>query len=119
MKNPNEILEELSKINERLRTANKDLELTARNKAMSERNYRMALAIEELRLKAEKYPATLIIDLARGNEEVANKKLDRDTQDAVYDAKKYEINSIHIETSVLQSMLGWYKSEFSATNSIN
>lgn len=119
MDNPNDILEKLSKSNERLRKANRHLQEASVRKATAERDYRVALAMRELELKREKYPATLIMDLARGTEEVADLKLERDKLDAIYDAKKYEINSIHTEISVLQTQLNWYKQEYAASNYTN
>lgn len=119
MTNPNEILNALSESNERLRIANSNLHKASNEKAKAERDYRKALAKKELELKREKFPATLIMDLARGDEEVADLKLKRDMYVGIYDVKKYEINSIHIEISVLQTQLNWYKMEFVSANQIN
>lgn len=53
--------------------------------ARAEAAYRMELAKKELVLREEGFPATLIGDLARGDERVANLKLERDLAESLKD----------------------------------
>ena len=117
--NPNQLIEQLKKLGVELHTANQKLYESAEEKAKAEREYRKALAVKELELKQEGYPATLIIDLARGDEKVSLLKLERDKQVAIYESCKYEINALHDRISIGQSILAWLKNEFKATNQIN
>lgn len=51
------------------------LRIDGEAEAMARRNYRVALAKEELRLRLEeKLPASMISDVARGDEDVAQKR---------------------------------------------
>lgn len=75
------------------------------NKATTERNYKKALACKILELKAEKYPATLIGDLCRGDDGVAEHRFNRDLAKALYDVAKSEQRSAEVQISALQSIL--------------
>ena len=117
--NPNEVIEQLKILGNELNIANKKLYKTANNKAEAEMEYRRLLAVTQLKLKSDKFPVTLIMDLARGNIEVSLLKLERDKQVALYEGCKYEINALHDRISIGQSILAWLKNEFKATNQIN
>jgi translation elongation factor EF-Ts len=71
------------------------------NKAKAERDYRIALAQEELRLKAEKMPATLIMDLSRGNELVADLRMERDIAEALYETCQQKIYQSKKEIDII------------------
>jgi hypothetical protein len=116
---PQEIMDNLMKLGNELNTAKNNLYKAAKDKAEAEREYRKALAIKQLELRHAKYPATLITDLSRGDDKVAELKLQRDTQVALYETAKYEINALHDRISIGQSMLNWLGKEFTATNQIN
>lgn len=117
--NPNKIIKQLLQLGNDLSDANNKLYDSAEEKAKAERDYRKALAVTELKLREEGYPATLIVDLARGDKNVSELKLKRDTQVALYEASKYEINALHDRISIGQSILAWLKNEFKASNQIN
>lgn len=73
--------------------------------AEAEQKYRTALAGKILTLKAAGFPATLIGDLARGDEAVAQLKLERDCAEAVYDSAKEAINVYKKEIDVLREQI--------------
>lgn len=75
------------------------------NKARAERDYRIALAQEELRLKAEGYPATLINDLSRGNERVAELRMERDIAEALYETCQQKIYQSKKEIDILTMLI--------------
>lgn len=60
-------------------------------RAQSDRAYVVALAQEMLRLRAENLPATLIRDLARGNQEIAKLRFERDASDALYETARESV----------------------------
>jgi len=74
-----------------------------REKAQSERDYRLALSQEMLRLRADGMPATLITDLAKGN--VSDKLFDRDLAEARFKAGIEAADAIKVQVSALQTML--------------
>lgn len=66
------------------------------------RNYRILLAKKITQLKINKMPATLIHDLARGSEEVAQAKFEEISKEAIYKANLESINTLKIQIKVLQ-----------------
>ena len=72
--------------------------------AEAERNYRIAKSKEELRLRAEGVPVTLIPDIVKGLEEVANMDFERNVRLVTYKAnveamlvKKLELKTMESE----------------------
>ena len=68
-----------------LETALKECKTRGNAAAETEKVYRVALAKKILELREGGYPATLIGDIARGDETVANLKFERDSAQVVYD----------------------------------
>lgn len=75
----------------------------AKAKADTERIYRMLLAQEIIRLKAEGYQAALIPDLARGGLE--QEKFKRDLADGHFKATIESMQAIKVQISALQSII--------------
>lgn len=74
--------------------------------AEAEREYKVALRQEALKLRAEKgMPVTLIQQVVYGVPEVANKRFTRDVKEAVYNANQEAINSIKLQIRVIESQL--------------
>ena len=94
---------ELREAAQRLRNGSSELFKLAKEKAEAEREYRIALNVQIVKLKDEGERATLIPDRARGM--IADKKYDRDLSDARYTAGKELLNSLRAEVSALQSIL--------------
>lgn len=80
-------------------------EMSARGQAWAkaESDYRSALAAEELRLKSEGMPATLIKDVSLGSKQVAMLRLDRDCKEALYKAADEAINVYKLQLRVLEN----------------
>ncbi|MDO6355131.1 hypothetical protein Q3V94_13615 [Caloramator sp. CAR-1] len=70
--------------------------------AEAEREYRLALAKEIVKLKDEKMQATLIPDVARGN--VAELKYKRDLAEVSYKTARDMLEALQAELSGLQSL---------------
>jgi hypothetical protein len=90
-------------LEERLNKAQKVLFKYALQKAETERIYRMDLAQEILRLRAEGVQAVLIADISRGS--VSQEKFQRDFADAQYRSAIESMESIRVQMSALQSIL--------------
>ena len=79
--------------------------------ADSERIYRIELRKEMLLLKSDGMNATLIPDIAKGNEKVAELRFKRDVDKGISFACKDAIESIQTVISGLQSILSRHKTE--------
>lgn len=81
-------------------------------KALAEKNYRIALRKEIIKLRAEGNKVTLIYDMARGNEEVAKLRLERDITEINYTVCRDSLIYYGKELEILRSQLSWAKVEF-------
>jgi len=77
----------------------------AKTLALAEKEYRIALAKEIMRLKADKVPATITSDLARGN--TASQRYDRDLAETMWKAAIKNLEALQSEQTALQSILKW------------
>lgn len=75
----------------------------ARKYSEAEKQYRLELAKEIIKLRTEGVQATLIPDIARGN--ISNLKFDRDLAETEYKAYKQMLQSLQVELSGYQSIL--------------
>lgn len=110
--NPNDIVDKLNKNLSSLSRGNVELKTLGIKKAESERLYRTALAKKILLLRLDKYPVSLINDLARGDEEVSKLRFNRDVSESNYYCCKSSMDSLKTEIEVLRSKLAWLKVEF-------
>jgi hypothetical protein len=111
--NPQKLMNDLNSCTLALSKGNTELKTLGLKKAQTERNYRVALAQEILKLKVEKYPATLIIYLAKGNEKVAGLRLERDIAESSYFVALDAVNNLRSEIEILRSKLTWLRTELS------
>lgn len=88
-----------------------ELKTLGLRRAQAEKAYRVKQAQEILKLKFEKYPATLIMELVKGNEEVAELRLQRDIAESAYHTCKNAIENLRMEVEVLRSKLIWIRTE--------
>ena len=73
--------------------------------AAAERDYKITLATEALRLHAEKMPVSLINLVIYGLEPVAGLREQRDIAQAMYEANKEFINVTKLKLRLLESQL--------------
>ena len=91
---------------EELNISIKSLRTTGTEFAEAERDYKIKLREEALKLRAEKGMAvTLINQVVYGVPEVASKRFNRDVKQAVYQANLEAINSIKLQIRVIESQL--------------
>ena len=84
----------------------KKLRETGTDLAEAERDYKITLRQEALKLRAEKgMPVTLIQQVVYGVPEVADKRFNRDVKEAIYQANQEAINSIKLQIRVIESQL--------------
>lgn len=73
--------------------------------AEAERDYKITLRQEALRLRAGDMPVTLINNIIYGVPEVADKRFKRDVEQANYDANKEHINITKLKLRILEAQL--------------
>lgn len=94
-----------NKIND-LNISIKKLRETGTEFAEAERDYKITLRNEALKLRAEKgMPVTLIQQVVYGVPEVADKRFKRDVKEAIYNANQEAINSIKLQIRVIENQL--------------
>ncbi|WP_059050017.1 hypothetical protein [Paenibacillus senegalimassiliensis] len=74
-----------------------------RAKAEAERDYRLALAQEIVKLRADNIPVSIVTDLAKGN--VSDKLFERDLAEAQFKAGIEAADAIKVQVSALQTIL--------------
>ena len=84
----------------------KKLRETGTDFAEAERDYKITLRQEALKLRAEKgMPVTLIQQVVYGVPEVAQKRFNRDVKEAIYNANQEAINSTKLQIRVIECQL--------------
>ena len=73
--------------------------------AEAERDYKITLRKEALKLRAGDMPVTLINNVIYGVPEVAEKRFKRDVEQANYDANKEHINVTKLKLRLLEAQL--------------
>jgi hypothetical protein len=98
----NDIQELTKKLNHAIRT----LATYGKELAESERNYKISLRQEALKLKSEKGMAVTLIDkVVYGIPEVADKRYKRDVAEAMYNTNQEYINTIKLQIRIIESQL--------------
>ena len=100
-----DLLNELWKINELLTKALEQYKQRGREYAKAYRDYRVLLAQELLRLKAEGMPVTIAYDIARGTEEIAKAKEQEIITESLYDSCKEAIQAYKLQIKILQEQI--------------
>ena len=100
------IAEELHDTGKQLRKGAAEIFNSAKVKAETERDYRVALMNAIFGLSADGLPATIINDVARG--QCADLKFERDLADARYTASREALNSLQAQSSALQTIIKYH-----------
>lgn len=109
--NPQDLMDRLEKCIAALGRGNTQMKTLGLEKAKTERDYKVKQAQEILKLKADKYPATLIMELVKGNEEVAELRLQRDIAESAYFVGLEAMNNLRLEIEIIRSKLTWLRNE--------
>ena len=101
-----ELFNELQQKIQELNISIKSLRKTGSEYAEAEKDYKITLREEALKLRAEKgMPVTLIQQVVYGVPEVAKKRFNRDVKEAVYQANQEAINSLKLQIRVIEGQL--------------
>lgn len=109
--NPQQILEQMEMTRQALTRGNTTLKTLSLKKAEAEKNYRVAVRKEILNLRLEKVPTTIINDLVRGNEQIAELRLKRDIAESDYYTCISAIENLRLDIEVQRSKLTWLRVE--------
>lgn len=92
-----------------LNKGNIGLKILGVKKAQAEKVYRVKQAEEILKLKEEKHSVTLIMELVKGNEEVAQLRLQRDIAESDYHNCISAMDNLRVEIDAIKSKLNWIR----------
>lgn len=74
-------------------------------KAIAERDYRIELAKEILLLRDSGVPVTIISDLCRGNQKIAELKMNRDIAETLYESNMQFIYSTKLNIDIVMKQI--------------
>lgn len=97
------VIQEISRTAKRLENSADALFGLGRDKAEAERQYRMRLAQEMLKLRSEGMPVSILTDIAKGN--VADLLFDRDASEAQFKAGIEAADSLKVVISAYQTII--------------
>jgi len=100
-----DLVNELNQYRHNLNKAIDEIKARGKAKAEAERNYRIELAKKILELRASGTPVSIINDLARGDEKIANLKMKRDIEESLYESNMQRIYECKINIDWLQSQI--------------
>lgn len=100
-----DLYDQIQKLMAELTSSIKQLRQHGAQLANAERDYKMTLSKEALKLRANDMPVTLINSIIYGLDEVAEKRFTRDVCQATYDANKEHINVTKLKLRILESQL--------------
>ena len=101
-----DLYNDLMALTERLNTSVKALRKYGQELAECEKNYKVTLRQEALKLRTEKDMAvTLINQIVYGIPEVADKRFKRDVAQTMYSVALENINSIKLQMRILENQL--------------
>ena len=100
-----DLYEEIQRLTNTLTQSIKLLRTNGVKLAEAERNYKVSLAKEALKMKADGMPVTLINQVIYGTKEVSELRFKRDVEQATYDANKEYINSCKLQLRLLEAQL--------------
>ena len=100
-----DLYEQIEKLMTELTASIRKLRQNGANLAEAERDYKITLRKEALRLRAEDMPVTLINNIIYGVPEVAEKRFKRDVEEANYKANQEHINVVKLQLRILEAQL--------------
>lgn len=100
-----DLYEEIQRLMAELTASIKHLRANGVKLAEAERDYKITLRQEALRLRAGEMPVTLINQVIYGVPAVAELRLKRDVEQANYDANKEHINVTKLKLRILEAQL--------------
>lgn len=103
--NEYELINECNELCEKLTVTGRQLAKYGKEKAIAEYNYKICLRQEALKLRSQGEAIGMIDKVVYGVEEVANKRLDRDIAETMYDTCKESINVLKLKIRILDAQI--------------
>lgn len=101
-----DLVEQIFRLNAELTQSIKLLRKNGEDLALKEKEYKVKLRTEALKLRQEKgMPVTLIQSIIYGVPEVAELRFKRDVSQAIYDANKEHINVVKLQIRILEAQI--------------
>ncbi|MBO7528000.1 MAG: hypothetical protein J6T74_08980 [Clostridia bacterium] len=101
-----DLVNDIEALRQRLNTSIVKLRDYGKELAEAERDYKITLRLEALKLRQEKsMPVTLIAQIIYGVPEVADKRYKRDIAETMRDTALENINSLKLQIRILESQL--------------
>lgn len=100
-----ELYQEQQHYQDLLQKALQELKERGRKYAKSYKEYRIAVAQELLRLRAQDMAVTIAYDIARGNEEVASLKEQEIIDEALYKSCQEAINTYKLQIKIIENQI--------------
>ena len=100
-----DLYNDLQSLIERLNTSVKMLRKYGQELAECERDYKITLRQEALKLRTDGLAVTLINQIVYGIPEVADKRFKRDVAEAMYNTAQESINVLKLQIRVLENQL--------------
>ena len=101
-----DLFEDIQKLIDELTISIKKLRQTGNDLAEAERDYKMTLRQEALKLRSEKgMPVTLIQQIVYGIPEVADKRFKRDVKEAIYKSNQEAINVLKLQIRIMENQI--------------
>ena len=101
-----DLFEDIQKLIDELTVSIKKLRQTGNDLAEAERDYKMTLRQEALKLRTqEDMPVTLINQIIYGVPEVVQKRFKRDVAEAMYQSNQEHINATKLKLRILENQL--------------
>lgn len=101
-----DLVEQIFRLNTELTQSIKLLRKNGEDLALKEKEYKVKLRTEALKLRQEVgMPVTLIQSIIYGVPEVAELRFKRDVSQAVYDANKEHINVVKLQIRILEAQI--------------
>lgn len=100
-----DLMNELTEHRKMLDKAIVELKNRGKAKAKTEEAYRVALSKEMLLQRAEGTPVTILGDIVRGKEDIANLKCARDIAETLYESNMQAIYSIKLNIGIVENQI--------------
>lgn len=100
-----DLLNELNLLCQKLSQAIKLMSQYGKELAEAEKNYKIALRQEALKLRSGDMAVTLIQQVVYGVPEVADKRFKRDVAEAMFKTAQENINVLKLQTRVIETQL--------------
>lgn len=101
-----DLVNEIFRLQEELNASIKKLADNGKKLAVAERDYKITLRTEALKLRSEKgLPVTLISQIIYGVPEVAKLRFERDVAETIYNTNQEHINATKLKMRILESQV--------------